>query len=159
MRSKTYITILTLAVTLLIIFQGCKKQEAIKQDIMQTESDTSMYAASGTNIDSAFAQLPTLDSLKLTAYDTPPIPILTPMPGYPDKFRSSGIQGVVVLEVIVLKNGNVGDARIMKSLMEDSGGLDEAAIAAVKAWKFKPALLNKKQVDAKITIPIPFSLK
>jgi TonB family protein len=97
--------------------------------------------------------------VKLTEYDTPPIPEKNPMPTYPYNYRKSGIQGVVVLEVEVTEYGSVGEVKVMKSLLSEEGSLDEAAVNAVKDWKFKPALLKNKPVKSRVNIPIPFTLK
>ena len=127
-------------------------------------------AVNGNNLDNSFADTTSLntdaadDSIldsnyKLTDYDTPPTPVQNPMPKYPDKFRNSGIQGVVVLEVEVLENGTVGEVKVMRSLLATEGGLDDTAVTAVKNWVFKPAMLDKKAVVSRVNIPISFSLK
>lgn len=95
----------------------------------------------------------------LTDYDSPPTPIQNPMPVYPVKYKRSGIQGVVVLDVEVLNDGTVGEVKVMKSLLADEGALDDIAVSSVKSWIFKPALKNKKAVVSHVNIPIPFTLK
>lgn len=144
--------ILLILMLMVLISVGCKKSNSFSK-FDDAISDTSYTNDLVTVKDSL------KEGFKLTEYDTPPVPIQNNMPEYPPKFRSSGIQGVVVLEVEVLANGNVGEVKVMKSLLSIEGGLDDTAISAVKSWIFKPALLNKKPVDSRVTIPIPFSLK
>jgi protein TonB len=63
----------------------------------------------------------------------------------------------VLLEVHVLATGGVGDLRIKRS----SGFplLDEAAMAAVKAWRFVPASRAGQPIAYWYTLPIDFSLE
>jgi TonB family protein len=58
-------------------------------------------------------------------------------PKYTPEAMKAKIQGSVELEAIVLTDGTVGDVRVLKSLDKDLG-LDQAAIAAAKQWKFRP---------------------
>jgi TonB family protein len=62
-------------------------------------------------------------------------------PAYtPDAMRAK-IQGPVVLQIVILESGLVGDVKVMKSL--DPGGLDQEAIKAAKKWLFQPAVDSK----------------
>ena len=80
-----------------------------------------------------------------------------PAPKYPRIARIRGYQGNVVLEVLVDRNGNVGDLRVLSS----SGYpiLDKAAEAAVKNWSFEPGIIGKDKVAMWVRIPIRFELK
>ncbi|MFO7659851.1 MAG: excinuclease ABC subunit UvrA, partial [Candidatus Cloacimonadaceae bacterium] len=166
MRNIALLSWLTLLLVSVLLIVSCKKQETINQEQNFVENDTTMVEENWTEDDTVsvttegedmFAD--DFDDLKLTDYDTPPVPIQHPMPVYPEKLRKTGIQGVVVLEVIVLKDGTVGDARVTKSLMAEPDGLDDEALLTIMEWKFKPALYNKKPVKAKVTVPMSFSLK
>jgi TonB family protein len=140
-----------LLVLFLAMYPGCKKNN-LNYSI---DSGIDTTSTQETPPDTAAAN----DDFKLTEYDTPPTPIQNPMPLYPVRFRNSGIQGVVVLEVNISDKGIVTGSKVVKSLLPEAGGLDDVAISTVKNWKFKPALLNKKPVNSKVTIPIPFNLK
>lgn len=132
---------------------GCK-QKAKYEDV----SDKGFYNPDSIVMVDTLSEKPEGD-YELTNYDTPPTPVNNPLPEYPQAFRDSGIQGVVVLEVQISNKGVVEDAKVTKSLLSGEGGLDETAIAAVKQWSFKPAIKNKRAVAATVNIPIPFSLK
>ena len=79
-------------------------------------------------------------------------------PSYPEAAVLAGIEGEVLLEAVVGTNGSVVDARIMKSL-DTSTGLDDAALAAVKKWKFKPASIQGRKVGAVVAPRVAFYLR
>ncbi len=95
---------------------------------------------------------------KFVVHDEEPIPIKRVRPEYPEFAKASGIEGVVTVEAEVLKDGSVGAIEVVKSLQSGPGGLDEAAIQAVKQWKFIPAKNNNQPVAVWVRIPIEFSL-
>lgn len=65
-------------------------------------------------------------------------------------------QGVVLLLVTVTADGRATNIRIVKGI---GGGLDEMAVAAVRTWRFKPAVgLDNKPVAAKTPIEVTFRL-
>jgi TonB family protein len=91
-----------------------------------------------------------------TNFDNPPFVVNPKLPDYPAFANKSGLEGIVILEVDVDKYGNTDKIKVVKSLMPGPHGLDEAAIDAVKQWKFEPAMKDGKTVDATILIPIEF---
>lgn len=73
---------------------------------------------------------------------------------YPEDARRNGIEGMVILRVLVGKDGDV-----KKTMIEKGDPLfDAAAVKAVKALKFNPAMRDKRAVAAWIMLPIRFSL-
>lgn len=75
---------------------------------------------------------------------------------YPEIAKRAGIQGRVILNVLVNKNGNVDSVNVLKSLGES--GCDEAAIAAVQAVQWKPAKFQGQPVNVWVGIPVVFKL-
>ena len=75
-------------------------------------------------------------------------------PQYPDIAREAGVDGTVLVQALVGKDGKVKDVRVQKSIPM----LDASAIAAVKQWVFKPALSNNKPVAVWVAVPVKFSL-
>jgi periplasmic protein TonB len=74
----------------------------------------------------------------------------------PDAMRAK-IQGLVKLEVVVLKDGTVGAIRVIKSL--DPGGLDVEAIKAARGWLFRAATdRDGNRVDVYVTLELEFRL-
>ncbi len=81
--------------------------------------------------------------------------ILQVTPKYPDLARRARVQGAVIMEATVDRDGNVADLRVI------SGNrlLDQAAIDAVKQWKYKPTILNGEPIEVITTITVIFTLQ
>jgi protein TonB len=77
-----------------------------------------------------------------------------PKPAYPALAQRAGLQGVVKLRVRVKIDGSVE----VQKLLEGDPALADAAIAAVKQWRAKPALINGKQVEVISTVTFNFQL-
>lgn len=75
-------------------------------------------------------------------------------PQYPDDARKAGIQGQVVLQALIDKNGDVEEL----TLVSGHPSLAPAAIEAVKQWKYKPYLLNSQPVKVETQIVVNFQL-
>jgi protein TonB len=98
-------------------------------------------------------QLPDLhENVYVTAL---PDPIQKVQPEYPADAQHQRIEGTVLLQVLVGRDGVVKDAKVVKSIP----ALDAAAIAAVRQWRFKPALREKEPVAVWVAVPIGFHLK
>jgi len=91
-------------------------------------------------------------------WDDPPVPIGSIRPVYPEFARRAGIQGTVRLEVDVYKDGTVGNIRVVRSVQPGPGGLDEAAIEAVRKVRFQPGKSSGNPVDTTVIVPIEFKL-
>jgi len=77
-----------------------------------------------------------------------------PKPSYPALAQRAGLQGIVKLQVRVKKDGSVE----VQKLLEGEPALADAAIAAVKQWRAKPASINGKQVEVISTVTFNFQL-
>ena len=75
-------------------------------------------------------------------------------PEYPADAKEARIQGVVVLKVIIDKEGNVENIQ----LISGHPMLAPAAIEAVKQWKYKPYLLNGNPVEVDTQVTVNFTL-
>jgi TonB family protein len=75
-------------------------------------------------------------------------------PAYPERSRRKSIEGTVVLQALVGRDGTVRDVKVVKSIP----GLDESAIDSVRQWRFKPALANGAPVAVWVAVPVRFSL-
>jgi protein TonB len=91
-------------------------------------------------------------------WDDPPVPIGSIKPVYPDFARKANVTGTVMLEVDVYKNGTVGAIRVVRSVQAGPGGIDEAAIEAVRKIRFQPGRSSGNAVDTTVNIPVEFRL-
>lgn len=80
-----------------------------------------------------------------------------PAPVYPALSRKRGEHGVVLLRVYVLADGSADQIEIFES--SGFSRLDEAAVRAVKRWRFVPAKLGDETVAAWVRVPVRFDLK
>lgn len=79
-----------------------------------------------------------------------------PMPSYPPAARRRGIEGKVVLDVLVSAEGRALSVAIARS--SGSSLLDEAARETVGRWRFRPAMREDEAIQARATVPVQFSL-
>ena len=68
------------------------------------------------------------------------------------------VQGIVLLECVVLPDGRVGDVTITKSL-DKIFGLDEEAIKAAQQWRFAPGRRFGEPVAVHVTLELEFTLR
>jgi len=80
--------------------------------------------------------------------------IAQPRPMYPPLAKQARIQGVVELNAVIGKDGTVGSLSVVKG----HPLLVQAAIDAVKQWRYKPTLLNGEPVEVQTTIDVNFTL-
>ena len=85
----------------------------------------------------------------------PPTKTRDASPIYPDIARQARIQGIVILEAIIDPQGNVTNVRVLRSIAL----LDQAAIDAVRRWKYEPTLLNGVPVPIVMTVTVNFTLQ
>jgi TonB family protein len=76
-------------------------------------------------------------------------------PVYPPELQRQGVQGTVRLEAIISKDGLAAGLRVIDS---PDPALTQAALDAVKQWRYKPTVLNGENVEVRTTIDVNFSL-
>ncbi len=79
-----------------------------------------------------------------------------PPPVYPPMLRRAGEEGRVVLRVFVTPHGLAGEVRVLNP--SSSPQFDEAALAAVRKWRFVPARRGDTPVAEWVQVPIEFKL-
>jgi len=85
----------------------------------------------------------------------PPKPLdSNPPPPYPQEARSAGKTGMVILKVVIMADGSVGDVQVMRG----EEPFVSAAVAAVKNWKYEPARAQGQPITVYRIIQIPFKL-
>jgi TonB family protein len=87
---------------------------------------------------------------------TPPTLEREIKPVYSDEGRRRGVEGDVVMEVVVQSNGRVGNIRVLRGL---GSGLDQRAADAVRQWTFSPARRYGTPVDVLVEVAVEFRLR
>jgi TonB family protein len=86
----------------------------------------------------------------------PPVPLAQPLPLYTEDARKARVEGLVLVQAIVRKDGTVDSFKVIRGL---GYGLDESAISTIATrWRFKPGTLNGVPVDVQANIEVSFRL-
>ena len=99
---------------------------------------------------------PAIGPMQISGNVLAPVRIHAPDPHYPEEARHARVQGVVILQTIIDKLGNVTDVKVLKGL---PSGLTEAAVEAVSSWRFKPATLEGEPVAVYYLVTVSFSVQ
>jgi protein TonB len=75
---------------------------------------------------------------------------------YTDEARRGNIEGEVELEIVVRRDGTVGDVKVMRGLR---GGLNDRAVQAVRQWRFAPGRMKGVPVDVVVEVGVEFRLR
>jgi protein TonB len=91
---------------------------------------------------------------EIREYDDPPVPIFAPEPDYPPIALEAGIEGRVLVEALVGRDGEVREVKIK------SGDpiLAASASKAVKTWRFKPGRWHGRAVTTWVAVPVHFRI-
>lgn len=76
-------------------------------------------------------------------------------PEYPELARRARLEGPVILEATIDRQGNVINVTVLRGL---GLGLDDAAMEAVKQWKYTPTYYNGRPVEILLTVTVQFTL-
>jgi TonB family protein len=74
-------------------------------------------------------------------------------PVYPPEAAAAGVEGVVIAELVIDEAGEVKDARIMRSIPL----LDDAALKAVRNWRYEPTVVDGRPVPIRMTVTVNFT--
>jgi len=85
----------------------------------------------------------------------PPQKVLDVRPIYPEDAKAARVEGVVIIDVTIARDGTVTEAGIRRSIPL----LDQAALDAVRQWRFVPTLMNGAPIDVLMTVTINFTLQ
>jgi len=75
-------------------------------------------------------------------------------PIYPEIAKQAKVQGAVIMEATIGTDGRVTDVRLLRS----NALFDQAAVAAVRQWKYEPTILNGTPVPVLLTLVVNFQL-
>jgi protein TonB len=88
--------------------------------------------------------------------DTPPEILSRPEPIYPEPLRASGIEGSVVLSVVIDAQGRVEGIRLLSATHP---GFVTSAIEYARGIRFRPALKGGQPVAVEVRLPVRFLLR
>ena len=78
-------------------------------------------------------------------------------PSYTDDAIKAKVQGIVILQAVIRKNGRVDSFKVLRGL---GYGLEEKAIQEIATqWRFRPGTLQGRSVDVLATIEVQFNLR
>jgi TonB family protein len=95
------------------------------------------------------------DTVRVGGNIRPPTKVVDVRPVYPAEARDAGIQGWVIIEAVISKEGKVTNARVLKSIPQ----LDEAALDAVRQWEFTPTTISGVPMNVVMTVTVNFTLQ
>jgi len=98
---------------------------------------------------------PTSVPVRISSGVTAPVKVDDVRPAYPPLALQARVEGMVIIEAIIGATGVVEQARILRSIPL----LDEAALAAVRQWRFTPGRLNGVPVAVIMTVTVNFRLQ
>lgn len=102
---------------------------------------------------------PTLDPAPgdtgLAAVDHPAVPVRQPPPAYPRQALRRGESGEVLVRVVVGTDGRPSQVQVARS--SSHRALDQAAVKAVRRWRFQPATRDGQSVPQTVHIPVDFT--
>ena len=86
--------------------------------------------------------------------DTPPTRIRFVPPNYPSEARNTGLEGSVVLNVVIDETGTVTEVSVVQS----APLFDDAAVVAVRQWRYVPSIRNGRPVPVTTSVTVNFEL-
>ena len=118
--------------------------QAVLDELQALLADSDQSAAGGSD-----------EPLRIGGGIRAPMKVLDVAPVYPPEAREARVQGVVILEVTLSRTGEVSDVEVVRS----TPLLDEAAVAAVRQWRYEPTLVDGEPVSILMTVTVNFQLR
>ena len=87
--------------------------------------------------------------------DAPPEVVYQVVPIYPEELKSQQIRGEVLVAFMVERDGRVGEVEVIQA---SHPGLGEAALQAVRQWRFEPPRYHGQPVRVRLQVPIRFGV-
>lgn len=99
-------------------------------------------------------QAPSDEPMEIVGEVKAPVGVTLPPPEYPEMARRARVEGVVRLKAVIDEHGRVTDVVVTGSVPL----LDDAAVAAVKRWRYRPATLNGEPIRVYLNVGVTFAL-
>ena len=88
--------------------------------------------------------------------DVPPRPLQRSAPKYPRQAQKKGVEGYVILSLLIDNSGHVQDVMVVESYPEET--FEEAALNAIRTWAFRPGEYKGQTVPVRVTQTLKFEL-
>ncbi len=134
-----------------------KPSQPTAQSVEQTATPVTQLNTPSTESET---KMPQAANSKPVEYQSPSFNaayLNNPAPNYPPLSRRLGEEGRVLLRVQVMQDGTPGSVELQTG--SGSSRLDQAALEAVKKWRFTPAKRGEQTVTASVVVPISFSIE
>jgi TonB family protein len=153
------VTVTDLAHQPIMIKNGHSKAASKSKETAAPDVDISEIAASSGEalpnlMGATSAPTPVLQKLTVSQGVSRGLLIKEVQPVYPRTAIEMKIEGAVQLMAVVTKNGGISETKVLSG----DKTLAQAAVDAVKKWKYKPYLLNGEPVDIQTQITVNFKL-
>ena len=134
--------------------------EVVQGDITEQDVDAIVNAANnelwmGAGVAGAIVRQGGPEPLRVGGNILPPEKTRNVPPRYPPEAQSAGVTGVVIMDIVIGPDGRVAQAEVVRSIPL----LDDAALAAVTQWEYRPTLLNGVAVPIATTVTMNFHLR
>ncbi len=87
----------------------------------------------------------------------PPKMVKMVKPVYPPAAKAAGIEGAVLLQAVIARDGSVQSLRVMNSRIDPD--LARAAVEAVSQWRYQPTLLDGEPAEVLVDVTVNFTLR
>lgn len=95
------------------------------------------------------------EPVKVGGAVAPPAKLVHVQPVYPPAARAQRVEGTVDVEIVISPTGTVEQARVVKGVMF----LNDAALHAVRQWKYAPTMVNGVAVSVRMIVKVSFLLQ
>ncbi|HSN55475.1 MAG TPA: TonB family protein [Candidatus Sulfomarinibacteraceae bacterium] len=99
---------------------------------------------------------PPAEPVRVGGKVAPPELLFEVEPRYPEAARRAGIQGVVILDLVIDTAGAVESVTVLRGLPL---GLTQSAVDAVSEWRFAPSTLHRQPIRIRYTLTVRFTLE
>jgi TonB family protein len=132
--------------------------DLLKEPLRLTATDTARLEVTlaRTQVNGPGPGTPAGGPLVGTPTITQPVLLSQVQAQYTDLAREARLEGTVRLQGTVQQDGTINDIQVVQGL---GMGLDEAAVAAVRQWRFRPAMRNGEPVATRLGFEVTFRLR
>ena len=94
--------------------------------------------------------------MEITGEMVRPVLLVKSEPMYPQSARRAGLGGRVTLRAVIAEDGSVESVEVFSST---NSLFDQAAVDAVRTWRYRPALMNGRPVRVYFSVVVSFTVR